>query len=297
MTDAFFSQPILNSPYEYPGRHWELDEQGQPTQKIVEERRNPPIVEAVIDIDCDLPADIDFPSLELTAKQEYAASYPKLRKRFAELHEIITSADASISQTSTKRTLDAFQLVQEDEKQLVQVRRLGYSFNRLAPYPGLDGLLPEIRRTWELFCKLMAPRQVRRVQLRYINRILFPMADDSLELNRVLRCGPVLPDEEGLVLAGLPTFTKSVWAWADMPVITPRSSSRRRSAGPSSVRAYRPSRSLSADETRAPASTESISSRSRAKAWSTAWWASRAWATCHTSDSPKSTKCGSPPWR
>ncbi len=26
--------PILNSPYDYPGRHWELDEKGQPTQRV-----------------------------------------------------------------------------------------------------------------------------------------------------------------------------------------------------------------------------------------------------------------------
>lgn len=35
----FFNQPILNSPYEYPGRHWELDETGQPTQQIRGSRR------------------------------------------------------------------------------------------------------------------------------------------------------------------------------------------------------------------------------------------------------------------
>ena len=39
LTDPFFERPILNSPYEYPNRHWELDEAGQPTQKIVESRR------------------------------------------------------------------------------------------------------------------------------------------------------------------------------------------------------------------------------------------------------------------
>ena len=38
-TDAFFERPILNSPYERPARHWELDEQGQPTQQIVASRR------------------------------------------------------------------------------------------------------------------------------------------------------------------------------------------------------------------------------------------------------------------
>lgn len=39
MANPFFEHPILNSPYEYPQRHWELDEQGQPTQQVIESRR------------------------------------------------------------------------------------------------------------------------------------------------------------------------------------------------------------------------------------------------------------------
>ena len=39
MTDSFFDRPILNSPYEYPSRHWELDESGQPTSRILDHRR------------------------------------------------------------------------------------------------------------------------------------------------------------------------------------------------------------------------------------------------------------------
>ena len=38
-SNRFFDQPILNSPYEYPTRHWELDDEGQPTQQIIETRR------------------------------------------------------------------------------------------------------------------------------------------------------------------------------------------------------------------------------------------------------------------
>lgn len=38
--NKFFEQPILNSPYGYPARHWELDDQGQPTQQILEHRRS-----------------------------------------------------------------------------------------------------------------------------------------------------------------------------------------------------------------------------------------------------------------
>ena len=39
MSNPFFDSPILNSPYEYPSRHWELDESRQPTQRIIETRR------------------------------------------------------------------------------------------------------------------------------------------------------------------------------------------------------------------------------------------------------------------
>jgi type III restriction enzyme len=39
MEDHFFQHPILNSPYECPVRHWELDADGQPTQQTIETRR------------------------------------------------------------------------------------------------------------------------------------------------------------------------------------------------------------------------------------------------------------------
>ena len=39
MENLFFEKPILNSPYEYPLHHWELDAQGQPKQQIIEKRR------------------------------------------------------------------------------------------------------------------------------------------------------------------------------------------------------------------------------------------------------------------
>ena len=39
MADDFFDHPILNSPYTYPKRHWALDETGQPTGEVIEDRR------------------------------------------------------------------------------------------------------------------------------------------------------------------------------------------------------------------------------------------------------------------
>jgi type III restriction enzyme len=40
LNSSFFDHPILNSPYARPGRHWELDADGQPTGVVVDSRRD-----------------------------------------------------------------------------------------------------------------------------------------------------------------------------------------------------------------------------------------------------------------
>ena len=37
--NRFFDRPVVNSPYKIPERHWELDESGQPTNRIIDRRR------------------------------------------------------------------------------------------------------------------------------------------------------------------------------------------------------------------------------------------------------------------
>lgn len=47
MTVDFFEQPILNSPYDYPARHWELDDDGQPTNRVLDTRRDSELITPV----------------------------------------------------------------------------------------------------------------------------------------------------------------------------------------------------------------------------------------------------------
>ncbi|MCH8488094.1 MAG: DEAD/DEAH box helicase family protein, partial [Candidatus Cyclonatronum sp.] len=44
MSESFFKRPILNSPYEYPSKHWELDDDGQPTHKTLPFRRESKLI-------------------------------------------------------------------------------------------------------------------------------------------------------------------------------------------------------------------------------------------------------------
>jgi uncharacterized protein (TIGR04255 family) len=168
-----------------------------PTLKL----KNAPIVEAVLNIECDMPPPQDIATIQEAAREAFKPQYPQFRSMLVMEHRIEAKPEAQ-PELSVRNSLQGFQFLQEDGKQLVQVRAQGFSFNRLAPYSSLDDYLGEMERTWSIFIKIASPVQVRMVQLRYINRILLPMSGGNLELEGYLKICPRLPDEEKLGFLG-----------------------------------------------------------------------------------------------
>jgi uncharacterized protein (TIGR04255 family) len=169
--------------------------------------RNPPIVEAVLDFDCDPPSGFDLAAREEAARMRFADRYPKSRKQFLQGFRI-EARQNEMPSTSTHHGLQALQFLQEDEKQLVQVRAQGFSFNRLAPYSHLENYLPEIERSWRAYVDLASPVQLRMMRLRYINRILLPFSQGinlGEYLNEYLNVSPRMIDQERLRLTGFLT--------------------------------------------------------------------------------------------
>lgn len=160
-----------------------------------------PIVEAVVDIRCDMLPGFDLRSLEGAARNNFAQQYPEFRELLVEEQEAKISSDAA-TKFSPSRGLQALQFIHGNGKQLIQFRSQGYSFNRLAPYTTLDDYLIEIQRTWEVYLNLAAPVQVREVRLRYINRLVLPLTEGKLEMNDYLKIGPRLPEEDKLQFIG-----------------------------------------------------------------------------------------------
>jgi uncharacterized protein (TIGR04255 family) len=150
---------------------------------------SPPIVEMVVDIECDFAPRQSSTGLGAVAGK-FRDRYPKERKLLVQEFKIGLGAEST------------FQFLQDDEKQLVQVRARGFSFNRLAPYGSFDEYLPEIRRTWEIYRELALPILVRMVRLRYINRLSLPFTDQQLDLDSYFKTGPRIPDEDHLAVAG-----------------------------------------------------------------------------------------------
>jgi len=94
MGNPFFDKPILNSPYDYPLRHWELDDQGQPTQQVIEKRR----------------------------RAEFITPIPKPRKRNGTAAQLDLLADAAIS--TADQQYDPTSIINELRHQVDQWRSL-----------------------------------------------------------------------------------------------------------------------------------------------------------------------------
>ena len=110
MSNPFFDHPILNSPYECPRRHWELDAQGQPTQKIIENRRRAEFITPI--------------------------PKPKKRKGLADQQQMVFDEGLGLS-TATQQ-YDATSTINELRKQVDQWRAL--------PNPNQWQVTPETAR-------------------------------------------------------------------------------------------------------------------------------------------------------
>ncbi len=96
MENPFFQRPILNSPYAYPARHWELDDQGQPTQKTVERRR----------------------------KAEFVTPIPKAKKRGKSKAQAELVLDEGKGLSSQKQAYDQTSIINQVRQSVDQWRNL-----------------------------------------------------------------------------------------------------------------------------------------------------------------------------
>lgn len=105
MSNPFFELPILNSPYEAPRRHWELDPNGQPTQRILETRR----------------------------KASFITPIPKPKKRRGQANQANLSLDEGKGLSSEKQQYDTTSAINEIRSYVDQWRDLPPNLWQVTP--------------------------------------------------------------------------------------------------------------------------------------------------------------------
>ena len=148
---------------------------------------NPPISEALIDIRIAgaEPSQEVLKSLGSSLKDRY----PRMDERRA-FEAKVSPAKGSVE--SKDRGFFGYFLQSQDEKTTVQLKKNGFTLNRLNPYTGGDRLVEEALGLWQQYANVVRPEAVSRLAIRYINRLDLPFKDgDGLE--RFLHAPPIVP--------------------------------------------------------------------------------------------------------
>lgn len=159
----------------------------------------PPVVEAIIDIQ------VDFakapPSIDALASlgAQLAGDYPireELRSFGIEVNV------ESGTEVKTTREQVGFRYRNAQKDRVVQLRTNGMLFSRIPsaahPYDEWDVSFKETQRIWPSLKSTLSPSQVRRVGVRYINRIRLPAGANTLD--QFFEARPSLPGSVPLAI-------------------------------------------------------------------------------------------------
>ncbi len=124
-----------------------------------------PIVEAVLDIRVVPSVKWDETSLQNELKQRLP-DFPN-HETMRETRVLLLGQPAPVVNFDCV----GFKLHSIDNLHIVQFNKGSFVFSRLKPYGDWEQFSREALRSWAIYCELLKPSEVRRVGLRFINRI------------------------------------------------------------------------------------------------------------------------------
>lgn len=159
--------------------------------------RKPPVVEAL----CELF--FEGSNWDETVPGQF---YERVKARFPEkaqregqqAHVALSSTGEAVA--GVRRLPPRPQFLTADKSRMIQLEQDLLVVNQLPPYPHFEDWQPEVRSALEAYSSLTSPAGVKRIGVRYINKVVIPKAPIALE--DYFTVYPQLPKDMGNVLEG-----------------------------------------------------------------------------------------------
>jgi len=157
-----------------------------------------PIVEAALDI-----------RVALSVKWDEASLQAELKQRLPDFPKVETLRETRVQfvplEQPGKPTVDdvgcvGLKLHSNDNLHIAQFNKGAFVFSRLKPYVDWGKFSQEALRLWAIYCELLKPLEVRRIGLRFINRIAVKQA--TIEISDYYKYPPGSLKELNWPLAG-----------------------------------------------------------------------------------------------
>ncbi len=138
--------------------------------------KNPPIIEAV----CEFKFDDKFEDLIIygSLHEKFKNDYPKTKKT-ANLDLVLEKTDDGFQHRTIEHNLQRF--ISEDGKSLLQVGPNVLTVNRLKPYENWGSFYPKIESALSIFLDITKLQKLKRIGLRFINKINLKETEIKLE--------------------------------------------------------------------------------------------------------------------
>ncbi len=160
----------------------------------VPRRRYPhaPITEALIAIGYELPSETRLEDI-LRVREALKSDYPGCDEQFTV--QIKLDVAERTGRTTPSEPV-GYRLLSADGRRVVRVTLTDFAFSQLAPYDRWDVLHGEARRTWDVVDRILQPRQINRIGVRFINRIDIPATNNlGIDLDVYFHVAPRVPPE------------------------------------------------------------------------------------------------------
>lgn len=152
---------------------------------------NPPIVEAIFDIKVSPPVDLRLDAV--VAKFEPFGFEPARAEEISELEFTVRAGPRTTSHEIGNAAAVGYRLFSNDRKDVLQIRRDGFTYTRLAPYVGWEKFFADASSCWKTYRENTTPQAISRIALRYINRIDLVRPAGSKRLGQIFEAPLRLP--------------------------------------------------------------------------------------------------------
>jgi uncharacterized protein (TIGR04255 family) len=155
----------------------------------------PPITEAVLAVSyvTQLRQDV----IEKAAgrlKKAYQSAEPETMTRF--------TVNTKTRESETTQSWSGVKLTSADQTDVLLCRSAEFVCSRLAPYPGWEQFRKRAERDWQIWRETVGSVQIRRIGLRYINRIDIPATETGLKIEDYLKIAVALPEGPNTPISG-----------------------------------------------------------------------------------------------
>ena len=165
---------------------------------------NPPIVEAIFHVVVERDSEFNNETLNDYAKYitERFPDFDQKERRFLK-NEILVPIDEPDNATSSiSNILQGYLLAHNDNSQVIQANTDNFSFSKLHPYQTWESFYEEAKKFWGEYISITSVDRVKRLGLRYLNRIEVPFDSRSFKLKDYVKIFPEVSDSLSVAISG-----------------------------------------------------------------------------------------------